>query len=135
MVRRKVLRKKLKKLFPAVTATLTTIPFAVWAPSADAFFPPIWGISPPVVVAAPSSPPAIIVVPPVSPPPFVPPPPPPVIIIQPPSSPPPVIVVPVGQPNGVPEPGTLISGLVGLAAAAGYQLKRRNVAHHESNPL
>jgi hypothetical protein len=123
MVRRSQLRKKLKKLLPVVTYALTTAPFAVWAPHASAFFPPVWGSGPPVV-APPASPPPIIVVPPVSPPPFVPPPPPPVIV-APPSPPPPIVVVPPSAPSGVPEPATLVSSLIGLAAAAGYGLKRR----------
>ena len=121
-LRRKLL--KLKKLVPAVTVTLTTIPFAVWSPSAAAFFPPVWPVSPPVVVVPPTvSPP--VVVPPVSPPPFVPPPPPPVIVV-PPVLPPPIVVPPVSPPpNGVPEPATLVTGLIGLAAVAGYKFKRR----------
>lgn len=123
MSRRTRLRKKLKKLLPAVTVTLTTFPFAVWSPSASAFFPPVWGTSPPPSVV-PVSPPPVVVVPPVAPPPFVPPPPPPVIVVPPPP-PPPVIVVPPPPPNGVPEPATMISGLIGLAAAAGYGIKRR----------
>ncbi|AMV23479.1 hypothetical protein VT84_03655 [Gemmata sp. SH-PL17] len=123
--RRTRLKKKMKQLIPAVTVTLTTVPFAVWSSSAQAFFPPVWG-SPPVTVVPPVSPPPIIVVPPVSPPPFVPPPPPPVIV--PPVVPPPVIVPPTCPPPpcGVPEPGTIVGGVIGLAAAAGYGFRRRD---------
>ena len=126
MARRDRLRKKLqklKKLIPAVAVTLTTAPFAVWSPSATAFFPPVWPISPPVVVVPHDPPP--VVVPPVSPPPFVPPVPPPVIVV-PPVSPPPITVPPASPPpNGVPEPATLVTGLIGLAAVAGFKWKRR----------
>jgi hypothetical protein len=126
MARRDRLRKKLqklKKLIPAVTVTLTTVPFAVWSPTASAFFPPVWPVSPPVVVVPPVVVPPVVV-PPVSPPPFVPPPPPPIIV--PPVSPPPIVVPPVSPPpNGVPEPATVVSGLIGLAAVAGYRWKRR----------
>ena len=104
------LKKKLKKLLPVVTVTLTGLPFAVWTPPAAAFFPPVWPGSPPVTVVPPiSSPPVVVppVVPPVSPPP----------IIVPPVSPPPITTTP--------EPATVVSGLIGLAAAAGYRLKRR----------
>jgi hypothetical protein len=127
MVRRKQL-KRLKKLLPAVTVTLTTVPFAVWTPTAAAFFPPLWGTSPPTVVAAspPSNPPPLLVSPPVAPPPFVPPPPPPAIATSPPASPPPLLVSPPPMPNCVPEPTTVVSALIGLAAAAGYGLKRRH---------
>ncbi len=124
MSRRSQLRKKLKKLLPAVTVTLTTLPFAVWSPTATAFFPPVWGTSPPPSVI-PVPPPPVVSVPPVMPPPFVPPVVTPPIIVTPPSCPPPVIVTPPQPPNGVPEPATLISGLIGLAAAAGYGIKRR----------
>src|SRR5436190_13733619 len=117
MARRDRLRKRLKKLLPAVTITLTTIPFAAWSPSAGAFFPPVWGTSPPVAVVPPATPPPVVV-PPVAPPPFVPPPPPPVIVV-PPTLPPPIIVTPPPPPNGVPEPATVISALLGLAAAGG----------------
>src|SRR5262245_5362835 len=122
-MRRSRLKRKLRKLLPAVTVTLSTFPFALWTPTASAFFPPVWGVPPPVVVVPPVAPP-VVVVPPVSPPPFVPPPSPPVIV--PPLSPPPIIVVPPVSPppNGVPEPATVVSGLIGLAAAAGYRFAR-----------
>jgi hypothetical protein len=124
MARRSRLKARLRKVLPAVTVTLTTLPFTVWVPSAQAFFPPVWPVSPPVTVVPPVSPPPVIVVPPVSPPPFVPPPPPPVILV-PPVLPPPVVVVPPPPPAATPEPATLATGLIGLAAAAGYGLKRR----------
>jgi hypothetical protein len=39
----------------------------------------------------------------------------------------PPVVPPVHpRPCGVPEPATIVSGLIGLAAAAGYRLRRRN---------
>jgi hypothetical protein len=122
--RRTRLKKKLNQLIPVATVTLTVGSFAVWVPPAQAFFPPVPS-SPPVVVVPPVSPPPIIVVPPVSPPPFVPPPPPPVIVVPP--TVPPVVVPPVcpPPPSGVPEPATVVSGLIGLAAAAGYGLRRK----------
>jgi hypothetical protein len=48
-------------------------------------------------------------------------------VIVPPVAPPPIIVPPVSPPTtvGTPEPATLVSGLIGLAAAAGYRLTRR----------
>ncbi len=125
MARQSRLNKGLKKLLPAVTVSLTAAPFALWAPAAHAFFPPVWPVSPPVTVVPPVSPPPVIVVPPVSPPPFVPPPQPPVIVV-PPVVPPPIVVPPVvPPPNGVPEPATVVSGLIGLATAAGYGWRRR----------
>lgn len=126
VTRRSRLKKKLKKMLPAVTVTLGTLPFAVWAPAAQAFFPPVFPIAPPVAAIPPVAPPPLIVVPPVSPPPFVPPPPPPPVIVVPPVSPPPIVVPPHCNynPCGVPEPATVVSGLIGLAAAAGYRLRR-----------
>jgi len=106
-------RKRWVKAF--ATATLTAIPFTVYCPTADAFFPPVINVPPPPVVVPPVVVPPVVV-PPVSPPPFVPPPPPPVV---PPVSPPPVVVPPV------PEPATIVTSLIGLAAAAGYRLTRR----------
>lgn len=122
--RRTRLKKNLTKLLPVATVTLTATPFAVWVGTAQAFFPPVPS-SPPVVVVPPVSPPPIIVVPPVSPPPFVPPPPPPVIVV-PPTVPPVVVPPPISPPPcGVPEPATVVSGLIGLAAAAGYGMRRK----------
>lgn len=122
MSHRNRLKKKLQKLVPAVTLTLTMAPFAVWSPSASAFFPPLWPVTPPVGAVPPMVPPPVIVVPPVVPPPFVPPPPP--VIVVPPVVPPPITVPPVSPPAGVPEPATVVSGLIGLAAVAGYRLRR-----------
>ena len=99
MSRRNKLKKLAKKLLPAVTVVLTASPFVVGAPRAHAFFPPVFPGNPPVTVVPPTVPPPVIVVPPVVPPP----------VVVPPHCPP---------PNGVPEPATLISALVGLAAAA-----------------
>lgn len=87
------------------TATLTVVPFVVVMPKAHAFFPPISGGS-----SQPVTPPPVVVVPPVPPPPFSPPP-----VVVPPVVPPPVVVVP--PPHCVPEPSTLVAGLIGLAAA------------------
>lgn len=123
--RRTRLKKGLKKLLPVMTVTFTATPFALWAQPVQAFFPPILTSPPPVVVVPPVSPPPVIVVPPVSPPPFVPPPPPPVIVVPP--VVPPVVVPPhcPPPPCGVPEPATVVSGLIGLAAVAGYGLRRK----------
>jgi hypothetical protein len=122
MGRRSQLKKKLRKLLPAVTVTLTTVPFAVWSPAAEAFFPPVWPVSPPVVVVPPAVPP-VVVPPTVPPPPFVPPVVPPVIV--PPPVVPPIIVPPPPPPSTTPEPATVVSTVIGLAAAAGYGLRRR----------
>lgn len=97
-------RARWKLLVP--TATLTLVPFTFSMPSASAFFPPV---SPPVTTN------------PVSPPPFV---------VVPPVVPPPIVVVPPTHPpsNTVPEPSTLMGGLAGLTAAAGYAARRRKKA-------
>gem|GEM_PF-1986372 len=129
MARRNRLKKKLAKLLPVVTITLTSAPFVSWSPSASAFFPPIWPVNPPVAVVPPSNGPPVVTTPPVSPPPFVvsPPSSPPPVIVVPPSSPPPITVPPLSPPpNSTPEPATVVSGLIGLAAIAGYGLKRRH---------
>ena len=120
-------KKRLRKLLPAVTVTLTAAPFAAWSPAASAFFPPVWPISPPVVVVPPVLSPPVVVDPPVvPPPPFVPPVSPPPVVV-PPVLPPPIVVPPVVPPtSATPEPATLVTGLIGLAAVAGYRLKRRN---------
>jgi hypothetical protein len=107
-------RKRWAKVI--ATATLTAIPFTVFCPTAGAFFPPVITVPPPPVVVPPVVVPPVVV-PPVSPPPFVPPPP-----VVPPVSPPPITVPP---PPGVPEPATIVTSLIGLAAAAGYGLTRR----------
>jgi hypothetical protein len=116
-------KKQWKKILP--TIALTAIPFTADCPAANAFFPPVTPPPPHVVVVPPVSPPPIIVVPPVSPPPFSPPPPPHVVV--PPVSPPPIVVPPVSPPNtnNTPEPATLLTGMLGLAAVAGYRLVRR----------
>ena len=102
------------------TATLTAATFTLTTSQASALFPPLWPVSPPVSVVIPPTPvPPVIVVPPVPPPPFNPPP-----VVVPPVNPPPVIV-PHSPPNCVPEPSTLIAGLSGLAAAAGFGARRR----------
>jgi hypothetical protein len=122
-------KKQWKRILP--TITLTAIPFTVVCPTAYAFFPPISPPPPTVVVVPPVSPPPVIVVPPVSPPPFSPPPPPPVVV--PPVSPPPVVVPPVSPTtNTTPEPATLVTGLLGLAAVAGYRLVRRKDKDEET---
>jgi hypothetical protein len=100
------------------TATLTVVPFVVMGPTAQAFFPPITGSNPPAQ-------PPVVVVPPVPPPPFSPPP-----TVQPPVNPPPVVVVPV-DPHCVPEPSTLVAGLIGLAAAG---IARRRKKKGDENP-
>lgn len=123
MGRQSRLKKKIKQILPAVTVTLTTVaPFVVWSPTASAFFPPIWPVSPPVTVVPPTIPPVIV------PPPVIPP------VVVPPPVVPPIIVPPVCPPpvTATPEPATLISGLIGLAAAAGYGLKRRGQKKDEA---
>ena len=124
-------KKKWKKILP--TITLTAIPFTVVCPTATAFFPPISPPPPVVVVVPPVSPPPVIVTPPVSPPPFSPPPPPHIVV---PPVVPPVVVPPVSPPTSTtPEPATLLTGLIGLAAVAGYRLVRRKEEESETeNP-
>lgn len=115
MTRRNKLKKLAKKLVPAAVVVLTASPFVAFTPQAQAFFPPVFPGSPPVAVVPPTVPPPVIVVPPVVPP-----------VVVPPTVPPPVIVVPphCPPPNGVPEPATLISALVGLGAAAALRKKK-----------
>jgi len=99
------------------TATLTAVTFTLAERPAFALFPPIWPVSPPVsVVTPPPNPPPVVVVPPVVPP-----------VVVPPVQPPPIIVVPptVPPPSPTPEPSTLVAGLAGLAAAAGWAIRRR----------
>lgn len=111
-------RKRWKTILP--TVTLTAIPFVVNMPVANAFFPPIVPPTPGIVV------------PPVSPPPFVPPVVPPVIV-------PPVIVPPVvppvcvGDPHCVPEPATIVTAALGLAALAGYGRVTRKERREEGD--
>lgn len=99
------------------TATLTAVTFTMMEQPAQALFPPLWPVSPPVSVITPPIITPPIVVPPVNPPPFNPPP-----VVVPPVTPPPVIVPP---PTTIPEPSTLIAGLGGLAAAAGWRARQR----------
>lgn len=109
-------RARWKLLVP--TATLTLMPFTLSMPSANAFFPPV--VPPPPVSVVPPALPPPITVPPVAPPPFV---------VVPPVVPPPVIVVPpTSPPHTVPEPSSLVAGLAGLSAAAGWAARRRKKA-------
>ena len=89
--------------------------FTICTQNAEAFFPPI----PPTVTKVTTLPPTVtppIVVPPVVPP-----------IVVPPVVPPCACLVPpvVVRPQVVPEPTTLISAAIGLAAAMGYNVRRR----------
>lgn len=104
-------RKRWKKAI--ITATLTAVPMTVFCPSANAFFPPVITIPPPVVVVPPPVVPPVVVppvVPPICPPP----------VVVPPVCPPPV----VSPPTTVPEPATMVTALIGLAATAGYRALR-----------
>lgn len=93
----------------------------------QAFFPPIFNpppnepqFGPPPPTDPPVNPPEMPPVdPPVNPP-----------VVPTPISPP--VVPSVGPPTTVPEPATLISGLVGLLALGGYGMSRRrtNVSEH-----
>lgn len=112
-------RSRWKMALP--TLTLTAMPFTVFCPVTQAFFPPINNQT----VDPPTSPP-VIVVPPVSPPPFVPPPPP--VIVDPPPPPPDIVVPPPCEcHHNTPEPSTLLAGAIGLAAAAGWKASRRKL--------
>jgi MYXO-CTERM domain-containing protein len=103
-------RARWKLLVP--TATLTVTHFAMSAPVAQAFFPPV---SPPpgVVVVSPPVVPPVVIVPPT--------------VVVPPVSPPPIVVVPPTSPptSTTPEPSSLVAGLAGLTAAAGWAARRR----------
>lgn len=108
-------RARWKLVLP--TATMTVFPFAAFGPTAAAFFPPISPPPPVTVVSPPPVVPPVVVVPPVSPPPFV---------VVPPTSPPPVVVVPPPCTcNPTPEPSSLVAGITGLSAAAGWAMRRR----------
>ncbi|MBX9626528.1 MAG: PEP-CTERM sorting domain-containing protein [Gemmataceae bacterium] len=104
-----------KALVP--TAGLTAVTFTLTSQTASALFPPVWPRpQPPTVITVPPPPVDVVVVPPVVPP----------VIIVPPVVPVvPVVPVTPPPPTGVPEPSTLITGMAGLAAAAGWAARRR----------
>ncbi len=109
---------KLFKIVPA--AAFGCAAFTVLSSEALAFFPPVPTGSEVVTVSPPSpiipvSPPPVIVVPPV---------PPPVVIPKEIPKPPPCNCIPV-KPSEVPEPMTLISGLIGLSVLGAAAVKRK----------
>ena len=133
----------------ATTTGLGAIAFTITSGAASAFFPPILASTPdPITITQPPpvapvivtpvtpkpvvTPPILIepvtplppvVIPPVPPPPFVP----PVVPVVPQGLPPtcpPCYCLPV-VPQSVPEPTTILSGLIGLAAVAGNAVRRR----------
>ena len=118
-------RRHLWKIIPtaAVGAAFTLSPQV-----AQAFFPPIPVGSDPVTVSPPPPPPVIPVtptipvppveVPPVPPPPFVPPP--PLPTERPTENP-----CTCEKPQVVPEPATIISGLIGLSVLGGAAWRKR----------
>jgi hypothetical protein len=117
-------RKRWKTVLP--TVTLTAITYTVSTPTVHAYFPPVVPQPPSVIVVPP------VVNPPVVVPPVVPP------VVVPPVVPPPVVVPPTCHcpppPNCVPEPATIISTLLGLAAAGGYGLARRQKSTQVDDP-
>lgn len=129
---------QLGKVIP--TAAAGAIIFCCAEQSAYGFFPPIIPADPPVtivppVVAPPVTPPVVVppvpppVVPPVVVPPVVPPvdpPLPPTDIIDPPVTPP--VCPPPVTPQETPEPATLVSAAIGLAALAGTSIRKRRAA-------
>jgi hypothetical protein len=124
-----VVRFLTTKLVPA--ATTLGVAVTVYCSNAAAFFPPILGSDPPVVVVPPPVSPVVPVVPPVIPP-----------VVPPPFVPPPVVVPPVNPPvvpsdrcptpSEIPEPATVATALIGLAAfgAAGVRkaMKKKDEA-------
>jgi hypothetical protein len=107
------------------TATLTVMPFTVFGPTAQAFFPPITPTQPPPTIVEPPAPPIDTpTVPTVPPPPFVPPPVPP--------TPQPPDRLPPPPPTTVPEPSTLVGALAGLAAVAGWATRRKKADGQQS---
>lgn len=115
-----VVRFLATKVIPAaaVGAAVT-----VYCAPVQAFFPPVPNGSDVVVTPPPVSPISPLP-PPVSPPP-VPPPPPPLVPPPPPPSPPPPPCGCDPRPQCVPEPATVVSGLIGLGAVGLAALKRR----------
>lgn len=115
-----VVRFLATKVIPAaaVGAAVT-----VYCAPVQAFFPPVPNGSDVVVTPPPISP-IVPLPPPVSPPPVAPPPPP---IVPPP--PPPLVPPPPCDcdcpPQSVPEPATVVSGLIGLGAVGLAALRRR----------
>jgi hypothetical protein len=121
------MRRDWNQLFRTIVpaGALGVAAFTLSSQQAAAFFPPV---RTPVhgVTVVPPPPPIVVppVIPPVPPPPFVPPPPPP-------ESPPPVppaVPPPVVVPVTTPEPGTLTTGLIGIAVAGGWVLRKRRKA-------
>ena len=117
-----VVPARLRRLLPAAAVGAA---FTLSTPTAPAFFPPLPVGSDPITVLPPPPAPVFPVNPviPVSPPnvPVVPPPPfvPPPVPVEPPDNPPPL------NPPVVPEPGTLVSSALGLAAVGGFLWRRR----------
>lgn len=118
------------------TTTAGAIAFTLTATGASAFFPPLpLSSGDPVTISVPPAPSPILVIPQgvppimiepaaplpvpiVPPPPFVPPPPPNVPQVVPPPC-------PVVHPQSVPEPATIVSGLIGLGVVGAIKRRRR----------
>jgi hypothetical protein len=129
---------RLLRMIP--TAAVGAAAFTLTTQTVQAFFPPITAppAGGPVTVSPPPPPPVIIpvvpevpvppvtppppVVPPVPPPQFVPPPPPPVV---PPQGEPDCDCCQPTTPQTVPEPATVVTGLIGLSVLGGYKWTRR----------
>ena len=118
-----VVRFLATRVIPVVAAGAAV---TVYSSAAHAFFPPVPTGNQTVVTVPPvspitvSPPPPTVppTIPPVSPPPFVPPP-------VPPTSPPPPHVCDPGTPAGVPEPTTVLGGLIGLSMVGAAALKKK----------
>jgi hypothetical protein len=112
------------KVLPVAVATTA---FTLYASSAQAFFPPI-PVGSDVVTTPPVSP-VVALPPPVVPPPVAPitPLPPPVVMAPPPPMRPVAPPPPIQHcaPNQVPEPATVITGIVGLSILGAGALRKK----------
>lgn len=92
-------------------AIISTLLLGLAAAPAYALFPPPFFYPPGNIEGGPDPDPIVPLPPPT---------------IDPPTDPPCECVCPPGRPNNVPEPATLVSGLMGAAALAGVAWRRRH---------
>lgn len=93
-----------------LAAVLSTLALGLTAAPAYALFPPPFFYPPGGIEGGPDPDPIIPLPPPT---------------VDPPTDPPCQCVYPPGRPNNVPEPATVVSGLMGAAALAGVAWRRR----------